>query len=233
MKPTWLVVAFAGGVAVGVVVTRVSMEAPAIVTTALVEAPAAPPSPRPASPATNSTAETATTDPATEVSNVKPASAPPATVVAAPADQGGSGVAVDDATVQRIDAGPVFSEVLARPSQPGFENQLGDAHRALEREPRNDGWAYMMEAEIQNAMVNEVSTGGFRADHVECRTTLCEVRLSGKGEQAAAIKRWSEGLGVQPFGQRLFVNYSSTISNNERVDSIMIFRKPPTPPKPR
>ena len=88
--------------------------------------------------------------------------------------------------------------------------------------------------EIQNAMVNEVSTGEFRADHIECRATLCEVRLSGKGDQAAAIKRWSDSLGAQPFGQRLFLNYSSSISNNERVDSLMIFRKPPpTPPKPR
>jgi hypothetical protein len=77
--------------------------------------------------------------------------------------------------------------VIARPSQAGFENQLGDAHRALERETRNDGWAYTMEGEIQNSMVNEVSTGEFRADHVEWRATLCEVRLSGKGDQAAAI----------------------------------------------
>ena len=141
---------------------------------------------------------------------------------------------MDDAFVQRIDAGPVFSEVLGRPSVPGFENQIGDAHRALERETRNDGWAYTMEAEIQNAMLNETSTGAFRADHVECRATLCEVRLSGKGDQGLAIKRWSEGIGAQPFGQRLFLNYSSSISNSERVDALMIFRKPPaTPPRPR
>ena len=168
----------------------------------------------------------------TTTSNREPASASPAPVASAATDQGSA--AVDDASVQHIDAGPVFNEVLARPSEPGFENQLGDAHRALERETRNDGWAYTMEAEIQNAMVNETSTGAFRADHVECRATLCEVRLSGKGDQAAAIKRWSENLGAQPFGQRLFLNYSSSISNNERVDSLMIFRKPPpTPPKPR
>jgi hypothetical protein len=130
--------------------------------------------------------------------------------------------------------GPVFNDEIARPSQPGFENQLGDAHRALERETRNDSWAYAMEGEIQNAMVNEVSTGEFRADHVECRATMCEVRLSGKGEGAAAIKRWTESLGAQPFGQRLYLNYSSSISNDQRVDSLMIFRKPPaTSPKPR
>jgi hypothetical protein len=229
MKPTWLVFAFAGGVAVGVLVTRVSMESPATSATVAVEGPAPsaePPVGPPAAPATNGmVAETPSVPPDS-------ASVPQAQVASTAIDQGMT--AVDDASIQRIDAGPVFNEVIARPSQPGFENQIGDAHRALERETRNDGWAYAMEGEIQNAMVNEVSTGEFRVDHVECRATLCEVRLSGKGNQAAAIKRWSENLGPQPFGQRLFANYSSSISNDERVDSLMIFRKPPsTPPKPR
>lgn len=230
MKPSWLVFAFAGGVAVGVLVTRISMETPTI-ETVTVDAPSALHGPRPEAPDTNSVVAQSTPAKSPAAGgNAEHALAPPSPVTDAPADRGSG--PVDDATVQRIDAGPVFNEVIARPSQPGFENQLGDAHRALERETRNDGWAYTMEGEIQNAMVNEVSTGEFRADHVECRATLCEVRLSGKGSQAAAIKRWSESLGSQPFGQRLFLNYSSSISNNERVDSLMIFRKPP-PPKPR
>ena len=120
---------------------------------------------------------------------------------------------------QSIDAGDVFNKMIAQPSQPGFENNIGEAHRALERETRDDGWAYSMEAEIQNAMVTEVSTGAFRSEHVECRATMCELRLSGKGEQAAAIKRWSDELGSQPFGQRLSLNYSSSISDNNRVDT--------------
>jgi hypothetical protein len=233
MNTRWLVLAFAGGVAVGVLVTRVSMDSPAANSQVVVENPAPTPAP-PAAPATNSTvAETPAARPAIMATGItEPVSEPPAPEASAVIDQGST--AVDDASIQRIDAGPVFNEVIARPSQPGFENQLGDAHRALERETRNDGWAYAMEAEIQNALVNEVSTGEFRADHVECRATLCELRLSGKGNQAAAIKRWSESLGAQPFGQRLFVNYSSSISNNERVDSLMIFRKPAPPPtKPR
>jgi len=232
MSPRWLVVAFALGVGLGVVVTRVSMETPATNSVMVVEGPA--PTAAPPVPATKrAVAKTLPERPASATaSNPEPASAPPAPVTSAAIDQGGA--VVDDASVQRIDAGPVFNEVLGRPSQPGFENQLGDAHRALERETRNDGWAYTMEGEIQNAMVNEVSTGEFRADHIECRATLCEVRISGKGSQAAAIKRWSDNLGAQPFGQRLFLNYSSSISNNERVDSLMIFRKPPpAPPKPR
>jgi hypothetical protein len=224
----WIVFAFASGVAVGVLVTRVSMERPEALPSAAIDATASAP-PRPAVPANDFTHAAAARP-------VKPSdeSAETGTVPPAPAMQAEhASVPVDDESVQRIDAGPIFNEVIARPSQPGFENQLGDAHRALERETRNDGWAYSMEGEIQNSMVNEVSTGEFRADHVECRATLCEVRLSGKGNQAAAIKRWSESLGPQPFGQRLFLNYSSSISNDERADSIMIFRKPPaSPPRP-
>jgi hypothetical protein len=225
--------AFAGGVAVGVVVTRVSMDTPAITTTAAVEAPV-PRTSLPDSQATGNAAELAPT-PAAAVADAKSVAAPSPQGPLAGATPEQSAVAVDDAAVQRIEVGPVFSEVIARPSQPGFENQLGDAHRALERETRNDGWAYAMEGEIQNSMVNQVSTGEFRADHVECRATLCEVRLSGKGNQAEAIKRWNESLGAQPFGQRLFPNYSSMISNDERADALIIFRRPPasTPPKSR
>jgi hypothetical protein len=233
MKPSWLIFAFAGGVAIGVVVTRISMEAPVSTTTAASTESPVPPVSQTDTPATDTSADVALKRAAAAPrGETETASAPPEPLAAASSDS--SAADIEDASVQRIDAGPVFSEVLARPSVPGFENQLGDAHRALERETRNDGWAYTMESEIQNAMVNETSTGAFRADHIECRATLCEVRLSGKGDQAAAIKRWSENLGTQPFGQRLFLNYSSSISNNERVDSLMIFRKPPsTPQKPR
>ncbi len=231
MKPSWLVLAFASGVAVGVLVTRVSMDSPATSSLVTVEGPV-PSAEPPAAPATNSkvAAIPAARPASTSTGSAAPASTPPAPITSAVIDQ--ASAVVDDATVQRIDAGPVFNEMIERPSQPGFENQIGEAHRALERETRDDGWAYSMEGEIQNAMVNEVSTGEFRADHVECRATLCEVRLSGKGNQAAAIKRWSDNLGPQPFGQRLFVNYSSSISNNERADVLMIFRKPP-PQTPR
>jgi hypothetical protein len=131
------------------------------------------------------------------------------------------------AVAQPIDAGEVFGAIIARPSQPGLQNQLGDAHRALERETRDDGWSYSMEAEIQNAMVNEVATGEFRAEHIECRATLCEVRLSGKGDQAAAVKRWTENVGGQSFGHHLFLNHASTIVGGDRVDALLILRRPP------
>jgi len=216
VKPYWLAVAFVAGIAVGLVATRMSADT----TTGEIQASIAPvpaaaaPDTQPAPPAERaprSTAETA--------SPVKAAPASTAPVEAAGTDSG--------AIVQPIDAGDVFNKMIAQPSQPGFENNIGEAHRALERETRDDGWAYTMEGEIQNAMVNEVSTGAFRSEHLECRATMCELRLSGKGDQAAAIKRWSDELGAQSFSQRLFLNYSSSISDNNRVDTLMIFRRPP------
>jgi hypothetical protein len=136
----------------------------------------------------------------------------------------------DDAFFQPIDVGSAFAEQIGRPSQPGFENQMGDAHRALEREMRNDGWAYAMEGELQNSMVNEVSTGEFRAEHVECRATMCEVRISGTARQTDAVKRWMDTLQKHEVARTLAMNYSSMSANDERVDMLMILRKPPSPP---
>ena len=224
VKPIWISVAFVAGIAVGVVVMRISADAPAGEVQSRMP-PAKAPEPPPEAPAltsarnaTRETAAPAVSHPAAEIAKVKPV--PTTTSPGEPA--------VDpSAAVQPIDAGDVFNKMISQPSQPGFENNIGDAHRALERETRDEGWAYTMEGEIQNAMVTEVSTGAFRSEHVECRATMCELRLSGKGDQAAAIKRWSEELGSQPFGQRLFLNYSSSISDNDRVDTLLIFRRPP------
>jgi hypothetical protein len=228
VRSIWLAAAFVAGIAVGIVATRMFAEAPIGVAQAGDE-PAVPhespretqastPVERSAARAPAATAPVAGSS-ADEPTLVKSAPAGATPVEPAMADSG--------AVAQPIDAGDVFNKMIAQPSQPGFENHIGEAHRALEREARDDGWAYTMEAEIQNAMVTEVSTGAFRSEHVECRATMCELRLSGKGEQAAAIKQWSEGLGSQPFGQRLMLNYSSSVNDNNRVDTLMIFRRPP------
>jgi len=224
VKPAWLGVAFLAGIAVGVLVTQMAADAPvgepATVNTdtpatprdaaaATPPLPALPDAVRPPAPAGHTTAN----------------AAPPST--STPVDMPAETATADAGPVQAIDAGDVFNKMFAKPAQPGTASDIGEAHRALERETRDEGWAYSMEAEIQNSMVNEVSMGAFRADHVECRSTMCELRLSGKGDQAAAIKRWTEELGGQPFGQRLFLNYSSSISDDNRVDTLMIFRRPP------
>jgi hypothetical protein len=133
---------------------------------------------------------------------------------------------VDSGVVTAVDAGEVFRKQIARPSTADAPNQLGDAHRELEREPRDEGWAYTMEADLQNSMINETSMGKFKVEHVECRTTICEVRVSGSGDQADAVRDWSNSMPGNNFNQQLFMNVSSTISSHERIDAIYIFRRP-------
>ena len=133
---------------------------------------------------------------------------------------------VDSGVVTPIDAGDVFARQIARPSTSDNPNQLGEAHRELEREPRDEGWAYTMEADLQNSMVTETSMGKFKVEHVECRTTICEVRVSGSGDQADAVRNWSNAIPSNNFNQQLFMNVSSTIASHERIDAIYIFRRP-------
>ena len=225
VKRIWLAVTFVAGIAVGVMVTRLTPDPPATEAKVTIGIPAAPPDSTPvATPSAVATGSSARPPSAADSINVDTvAEARPVPAATSPIEP----ATAESVAVQPIDAGEVFNKVLAQPSQAGFENNIAEAHRALEREKRDDGWAYSMEAEIQNSMVNEVSTGAFRAEHVECRTTMCELRLSGNSDQGAAIKRWNDELGAQPFGQRLFLNYSSTISDNGRVDALMIFRRPP------
>jgi hypothetical protein len=66
-------------------------------------------------------------------------------------------------------------------------------HADFLREDRDDSWAYMREAELESDMLEEISTGRFRKERIECRATLCEIHLTAKGdEQTAALKKWFE-----------------------------------------
>jgi hypothetical protein len=231
-RPMALAAAFVAGIAVGIVATRMSADDPSgqtqagIATAPTLPSPLAtppslaPPPPLPTPPPPDGSGTPAPPVPAAGRHAADPSPEKPAATSASP-------VGTPMADSGPIDAGDVFNKMIAQTSQPGFENSIGEAHRALERETRDDSWAYPMEGELQNSMVTETSTGAFRAEHVECRATMCELRLSGKGDQMAAIKRWSDELGSQPFSQRLLLNYSSSISDHDRVDTLMIFRRPP------
>jgi hypothetical protein len=131
-----------------------------------------------------------------------------------------------------IDVGPAFRKEVAAQPVPGVSNALGEAHRALEREMRDDSWSYPMEAEIQNSLVADASAGNFTVEHVECRATACEIRLSAKGAQAEAMSRWASGIQGQPLGSRLLPSVSSMVSNGSQSDQLLIFIRPPKPPKP-
>jgi hypothetical protein len=229
VKPVWIAVAFVAGIAVGVLVTRTGTPEPMPVATndAAPISPAAPQAPKAAaaqhdaSPAPVSSASAATTAPRESSAPTLPSTAP----------------ASEDAVEYTgysapIDVGPAFRKEVAAQPVPGVSNALGQAHRALEREMRDDSWSYPMEAEIQNSLVADASAGGFTVEHVECRATACEIRLSAKGAQADAMSRWANGLHAQPLGSRLLPSVSSMVSNGSQSDQILIFIRPPKPPQP-
>jgi hypothetical protein len=234
----WVIVGFGAGLLLGIVVARKIATGPAT-TELVISAPPAMPAPRQQ---IETTSTTGTHDvappPASQAASRVPAAAN--TAPPGPAEPAGPGLAtvpvkaasspyepsIDSGVVQAIDVGEVLAKQVARPSQPGFENPIGDAHRELEREPRDEQWAYAMEGELQNSLVSQASMGEFKVEHVECRATLCEVRLSGRADQQAQLRAWSESLSSTGLGQRLFANMSSSVANDQRVDALYIFRRP-------
>lgn len=224
VKPVWVAIAFAAGIAVGVLVSH--KDAPdAVRQPALEAAPAvaaidsAQIDPTPAAPA----ASVALTPPVR--TEPMPAASMPPRVAAIEDGAHYTGYS------EPIDVGSVFQKALVDSPAPGVANQLGDAHRALERELRDDSWSYPLEAELQNSLLADASVGNFTVEHVECRATACEIRLSGKGRQFEAISHWSENPQAQPWSQRLQLSMSSTIGNGDQVDRLIILKKPPKPPK--
>jgi hypothetical protein len=129
-----------------------------------------------------------------------------------------------------IDVGPAFRKEVAAQSVPGNENHMGDAHRALEREMRDDSWSYPLEADIQNSLVADTSMGNFKVEHLECRATLCEIRLSAQGgEQTAALSKWSDNMHTLPWASRAVPISRSMVSGNGQMDELVILQKPPKP----
>lgn len=138
--------------------------------------------------------------------------------------------AEESAPAQPIDVGPSFRTQFAAAKRQGYRDQAAELHAALEREPRDDSWSYPLEADIQNSLMSETSAGNFKADHVECRSSMCEIRLSATDEQQAkALQKWTEGFHAEPWGSQIYMSSMSTISGGGRTDALMLLSRPPKP----
>ena len=226
VKAGWLAVVFVAGIAIGLFIGRgpggasPANEAP---TPAIAAQPSAGDQVRMV---TAPPGASAPTRPASAPGPMPATGVPPAIAPAAAATAEASG------DVQSIDVGPVFSKQFAETATQGYRDATAEAHHALERETRDDSWAYPMEAEIENSLVADTSMGNFRKEHVECRASMCEVRLTARGaDQAAALQRWNESLRSQPWSPRLFMSSSSVSNNDNNVDALMIFTRPAPPKK--
>jgi hypothetical protein len=81
---------------------------------------------------------------------------------------------------------------------PGTTIEYADpVHEQFVHEERNDGWAGLREAELENSLVMELSAGHFLKDRIECRASICEVELSAKGEQVELLRRWFDEKNSQ------------------------------------
>ena len=241
VKPYWVIVGFGVGLMTGVIVARKIFNGPPT-TELAISAPQAAQAEDPrvkiapgagsqsTTPASKAEAPAAAAAPASvpaaPLAPAEPTATPglaSAPVKAAPSPFAAS---IDSGVVRAIDVGEVLAKQIARPSEPGYENLIGDAHRELEREPRDESWAYEMEGELQNSLVSQASMGDFKVEHVECRSTICEVRLSGRADRQAGLQQWSESLRSSGLDKRLFPNMSSSVGTDDRFDALYILRRP-------
>jgi hypothetical protein len=227
VRIVWVGVAFVCGIMLGVVGARMTggprtvaaLPAPAsMAPTATTAAPANPATPSAAK--FGSVPPGAGVTPATANNPVLP---PMAGIVAAT----GPGP-IDGPAPHPIDVGAAFHQLVDRPSYPGFPNEFGDAHRALERETRDDSWSYAIEAEIQNSLTAEVSAGNLKVEFLECRTTVCEVRLSATDAHSDALNAWSESQNSTPWYQHLQSVGMSMSATNGGSQGLWLYRRPPT-----
>jgi len=222
----WLAVAFTAGIVVGVIVDRPDPDSangtvprpalPEPVEPAGVEdfrvaaRPAAPKAPVPEKP------------PTAPAGNLAVEAATPDTTA-----QTDTGAASYSGYSEPIDVGPVFSEQFAESQKHGVKGSLFELHQNLEREVRNDAWAYAAESEIQNSLVDDASTGNFTVDHLECRATSCEVRLSAQGKfHSEQLSRWQQDMRSRQWGNGLEPRASSMIGQDDRTDILVILVKP-------
>jgi hypothetical protein len=141
---------------------------------------------------------------------------PPATITSTPSDPSAA----------------ISSNIENAP--PGYVRGSGTSvvHHEFLLEARDDSWAYLREAEIENALLAETSTGKFHKDRIECRTTMCEVDLSARGEtQVAALKKW-----YQEFSRLQNTRPSSTLDmrwvtlaedpQNDKATASVVYMRP-------
>ena len=226
MKDVRLWVVFAVGIAAGVLIGRMTSDPPVpLAEETAVPAEESPPQTR--------------ADPVRAFGTPAPTAAPPTrTPAPRPADVApvaagnGDDSVVNAGITQPIDVGPVFRKQFETARKTGHPDTVGDLHRALERELRDDSWAYPLEAEIENSLVADTSMGNFRREHLECRSSMCEIRLSASGaEQVEALKQWTSDIQRQPWGSRMMLSSSSTVSTDDQMDALLIVTKPPQQPE--
>jgi hypothetical protein len=136
------------------------------------------------------------------------------------------GAPVEPANAQ--DASPDYVyRAVPRPASSEVAADAGNEWlRAFEKEERDGSWAGPLEAEIRKSLDPEINLGRFYLANVECRATLCEIRLLARGSlQRAELDLFQTQIHQLPWAGRLSAALSSGISSPDGYESIWIFEK--------
>jgi hypothetical protein len=116
----------------------------------------------------------------------------------------------------------------AASSAPG--NALKEWQHAFEQEVRNEAWARPLEVSIQQSIAPEIDLGHFYVSNIECRATLCEIRLLAQGSlQRAELERFGYQIRELPWAVGLNAALATGTASPDRYEAIWIFEKNPEP----
>jgi hypothetical protein len=226
VKKYWLVVIFGGGIALGLWLGHPPDAGPQVERVPVSEPPtrAAPPSARRIDPP-----PVHLTAPAAEPARA--GGAPPDSVALIIENAGAeqwdygnySGYSLP------VDAGPTFGVQIAESIRTGRNDSLAVEHLRLEREVRDDSWSYPLEAELQNMLAADPVMGKLKVEHLECRATLCELRVSGKDrlQQSSAVNQWLRDMNELRWPGGLRVGTAVFSANEGGSEGMLMLRKSP------
>jgi len=202
----------AGNIAIASASATAIIVIAAIAYRVLTKAESAPPAPVPASTAVS--AAPATLNPVDEM--------PPAVGVSPGPGDAGAPRDLPAASEYRGVAAPAAS------SAPG--DALNQWQHAFAQEVRNEDWARPLEVSIQQSIAPEIDLGHFYVSNIECRATLCEIRLLAYGSlQRAELERFGYQIGELPWALGLNAALATGSASPDRYEAIWIFEKNPEP----
>jgi hypothetical protein len=128
-----------------------------------------------------------------------------------------------------VDAGPTFGVQIAESIRTGRNDSLALEHLQLEREVRDDSWSYPLEAELQNMLAVDPVLGKFKVEHLECRATLCELRVSGNDrlQRSSAVNQWLHDMNQLRWPGGLTVGTAVFAGTEGGSEGMLMLRKPP------
>ena len=129
-----------------------------------------------------------------------------------------------------VDAGPRFGAQIAESIRAGRNDTLAREQVQLEREVRDDSWAYPLEAELHDMLAADPVMGEFKVEHLECRATLCELRVSGKERlepHSSAVNQWLRDMHRLPWPGGLTPGTVVFAGTADGSEGILMLRKPP------